>query len=466
MEFRKTKLKGVYIIEPESYGDNRGWFMETYSKGEFSLKGLNYDFVQDNQSFSLQKGIIRGLHFQKNPMAQAKLVRCTQGAILDIAVDIRKGSDTYLQYVAVELSSQNKKQLMIPRGFAHGFATLTENVMVQYKVDNLYSKDHDRSIKYNDPSIGIDWKVKKPILSQKDTICPLLADSDADFTIKVLVTGYKGQLGYDVIKKLQQEGYECKGVDIEDFDITNYGQVNRYIKAYDPDVVVHCSAYTAVDKAEEFTEMCSRVNVLGSENIARACKEIDAKMVYISTDYVFSGSGEEAYEVNSPKAPLSIYGITKLNGELRCKAILDKLFIIRTSWVFGVNGSNFVKTMLNLAKSRDSINVVCDQVGSPTYTPDLADFIFYIINTDKYGEYHCTNEEYCSWYEFAKRIFEMRGIPINLQPVATKDYKTAAIRPLNSRLSKKSLLDAGYKKMPTWKNALERYLIELEEKER
>ena len=250
MNFIKTKLRGCYIVEPVAFGDNRGWFMETYSKGEFDKAGLMYDFVQDNQSFSKQKGILRGLHFQKNPMAQAKLVRCTKGSILDVAVDLRRGSDTYLQYVAVELSEENKKQLMIPRGFAHGFVTLTEDVMVQYKVDNLYSKENDRGIQFNDPSINVEWGITDPILSVKDTTSPNLCDSDEDFTIKVLVTGVKGQLGYDVIKRLQAAGYECLGVDIDDFDITDEKATYDYIVKYNNDVVAHCSAWTEVDKDE------------------------------------------------------------------------------------------------------------------------------------------------------------------------------------------------------------------------
>lgn len=458
MNFIKTKLRGCYIVEPLAYGDNRGWFMETYNKGEFDNAGLVYDFVQDNQSFSKQKGILRGLHFQKNPMAQAKLVRCTKGSILDVAVDIRKGSDTYLQYVAVELSEENKKQLMIPRGFAHGFVTLTEDVMVQYKVDNLYSKENDRGIQYSDPSINVDWGISDPILSVKDTISPNLVDSDADFTIKVLVTGYKGQLGYDVVKRLNQANYECIGVDIDDFDITDESATYNYIAKYNPDVIVHCSAYTAVDKAEIESEKCYNVNVVGTENIAKVCAKIGAKMVYISTDYVYDGKGDTPFEVDSKIAPLCVYGKTKYQGEEICRKYTDKLFVIRTSWVFGINGKNFVKTMLKLAKNNNQIKVVCDQIGSPTFTPDLADFIFYIINTNKYGTYHCSNEGFCSWYEFAKAIFEMSGLNVDLQAIPSSEYKTQAVRPLNSRLSKKCLTTCGYGVMPSWQDALKRYL--------
>lgn len=461
MNFIKTKLKGVYIIEPTVHGDSRGWFMESYNKGEFDNEGLKYNFVQDNQSFSAQKGILRGLHFQNRPMAQAKLVRCTKGAILDVAVDIRKGSDSYLQYVAMELSAENKKQLMIPRGFAHGFVTLTDDVMVQYKADNLYSKENDRGIQYCDKSIGVEWGIDNPILSLKDQTSPTLDESDANFSVKVLVTGVNGQLGHDVVKKLNAENYECLGVDINDFDITDFEMTRNYILNFAPDIIVHCSAYTSVDKAEENVELCQKVNVIGSQNIAKVCKEIDAKLVYISTDYVYNGLGNIPYEVNEKVEPLSTYGKTKLLGELACQDLVQKLFIIRTSWVFGLNGNNFVKTMLKLAEKNDQINVVSDQIGSPTYTPDLADFIFYILNSKNYGIYHCTNEGFCSWYDFACEIFSLVKSKVNVNEIKSSEYKTLAVRPKNSRLSKKSLIECGYGLLPTWQNALDRFLKEL-----
>lgn len=463
MKFIDTKLRGVKIVEPVAYGDNRGWFMETYNEGVFHENDLYYNFVQDNQSFSAQKGILRGLHFQNNPCAQAKLVRCTQGAILDVAVDIRKGSDTYLQYVAVELSAENKRQLLIPRGFAHGFVTLTDDVMVQYKVDNLYSRAHDRGIQYCDPSIGVEWGITDPILSVKDTTSPMLKDSDANFTIKVLVTGVNGQLGHDMVRKLNQEGFTCKGVDMSDFDITDEQATCDYIVRYNPDVVIHCAAYTAVDKAESDVEKCTLVNVKGSENIAKACKRIDAKMIYISTDYVYNGQGDKPFLPTDDIAPLNVYGKTKYAGEEACRRYLEKLFVVRTSWVFGKNGNNFVKTMLRLGKERDSLTVVCDQIGSPTYTVDLAEFLFFLMQTDRYGIYHCSNEGFCSWNEFTKEIFRLSGIQTPVNEILTKDYPSAATRPLNSRLDKTCLVDCGFGKMPTWQDALARYLKELQE---
>jgi len=206
MRVTKTRFKGLLIIETDVHGDNRGWFTETYTKNKFVDIGVDADFIQDNQSYSAKKGTLRGIHFQINPKAQAKLIRCTRGAIIDTVVDLRKGSDTYKQWFSVELSAENKKQLFIPKGFGHAFVTITDDVEVQYKVDEYYSKEHDRSIRFDDPEIGINWGVENPILSEKDLNAPLLKDSDANFSIKVLVTGVDGQLGYDVVKRLSKLG--------------------------------------------------------------------------------------------------------------------------------------------------------------------------------------------------------------------------------------------------------------------
>lgn len=274
--------------------------------------------------------------------------------------------------------------------------------------------------------------------------------------MKVLVTGVNGQLGYDVIKRLQLQKIECLGVDIGDFDITDKDQVNKAISNYSPDVVVHCAAYTAVDKAEDERELCRKINVDGTQNIAEACKNMDAKMVYISTDYVFDGEGEKPFEVTDKPNPINYYGQTKYEGELAVQKNLQKYFIVRISWVFGINGNNFVKTMLRLAKDRDEISVVADQIGSPTYTYDLAKLLVEMIKTDKYGIYHATNEGYCSWHEFACEIFKQAGIDVKVNPIKTEDYPTKAKRPKNSRLSKKSLSD--FNKLSEWELALKDFL--------
>lgn len=280
--------------------------------------------------------------------------------------------------------------------------------------------------------------------------------------MKLLVTGVKGQLGYDVCKVLSARGIEHRGVDIEDFDITNVQATHDYIAAYRPDGVIHCSAWTAVDRAEDELEKVRAVNAEGSRNIASVCKEIGAKLVYISTDYVFPGTGDRFYEPDDPTGPLGAYGVTKLEGEQAVQALLERYFIVRVSWVFGKNGNNFVRTMLRLAETKSELNVVCDQIGSPTYTADLAPLLCDMVVTNKYGIYHATNEGICSWAEFAEEIFRLAGKDVKVNPVPTSEYPTRAARPLNSRMSKAKLEEMGFSRLPDWHDALARYLRELE----
>ena len=285
--------------------------------------------------------------------------------------------------------------------------------------------------------------------------------------IKILVTGVKGQLGYDCVRELSERGYNnVLGLDIDDLDITDEEAVHKCIKNYKPDIVMHNAAWTSVDKAEEFPDKVYAVNALGTKYIAKACKEVDAKMVYISTDYVFDGNGSNEFNIDDPKNGLSIYGKTKSQGEDFVMSILDKYFIVRISWVFGKNGNNFVKTMLKLADmGKKELNVVCDQIGSVTYTYDLSKLLCDMIETDKYGIYHATNEGFISWADFAKEIFKLSNKNVIVNPVTTEEYRklvpSQAERPLNSRMSKASLEKAGYKKLPDWKDALRRYLKEI-----
>lgn len=279
--------------------------------------------------------------------------------------------------------------------------------------------------------------------------------------MKVLVTGVKGQLGYDVVKVLEARGISCKGVDIEDFDLTDELAVSQYIREFAPTAVIHCAAYTAVDRAEDDKDLCYAVNVTGPENIARICKEIDAKMLHVSTDYVFDGEGDQPFEVDSVKAPKGQYGLTKSLGEDKVTELLSEYFIVRTAWVFGVNGNNFVKTMIRLGKERDELTVVSDQFGSPTYTPDLAKLLCDMILTDRYGVYHATNEGYCSWYDFACAIMQEAGLSARVTPVTSEQYASKAVRPKNSRLSRTSLDQAGFERLPAWQDALKRYIAEI-----
>lgn len=279
--------------------------------------------------------------------------------------------------------------------------------------------------------------------------------------MKVLVTGVKGQLGYDVVKRLEMLNIECLGVDIQDFDLTNETETKNYIKSYNPDVVVHCAAYTAVDRAEDEKDRCYNINVVGTRYIAESCKDIGSKIVYISTDYVFDGNGAEAFETTDSPNPVNYYGQTKFEGELEVLKAVDQHFIIRVSWVFGINGNNFVKTMIRLGKEKEQINVVSDQIGSPTYTFDLARLISDMIVTGQYGIYHATNEGYCSWDEFATEIFKLARMGTKVNPIKTEDYPTKAARPKNSRLSKTSLDKAGFARLPNWKESLASYIKEI-----
>lgn len=279
--------------------------------------------------------------------------------------------------------------------------------------------------------------------------------------MKVFVTGVKGQLGYDVVRELEMRGMEAVGVDIGEMDITDADSVKRVIKAAAPDAVIHCAAYTAVDAAEDNQELCRKVNADGPRNIAMVCRELDIKMIQISTDYVFSGEGDRPWEPDDVCAPQSVYGQTKYEGERAVQEILDKYFIVRIAWVFGVNGKNFVKTMLNLAKTKDTLTVVNDQFGSPTYTYDLAKLLVDMVQTQEYGIYHATNEGICSWYEFACAIFKEAGISMKVLPVSSSEYAAKAKRPCNSRMSKEKLTEKGFDRLPTWQDALHRYLKEI-----
>lgn len=279
--------------------------------------------------------------------------------------------------------------------------------------------------------------------------------------MKVLVTGVKGQLGYDVVNELEKRGLEAFGVDIQEMDITDADSVKSVILEAAPDAVIHCAAYTAVDAAEDNQEICRKVNADGTQNIADMCKLLDIPMIYISTDYVFDGQGERPWMPDDDRAPLNVYGQTKYEGELAVQNTLDKYFIVRIAWVFGVNGKNFIKTMLNLGKTRDHLTVVNDQFGSPTYTYDLAKLLVDMIQTDKYGIYHATNEGICTWYEFACEIFKQAGLRVEVTPVTSDQYPAKAKRPSNSRMSKDKLEENGFDRLPTWQDALGRYLKEI-----
>ncbi len=279
--------------------------------------------------------------------------------------------------------------------------------------------------------------------------------------MKFFITGVNGQLGYDVKRELLERGYtDILAPTRVDLDITNEDAVKKMIREYRPSVIFHCAAYTAVDKAEEEQEKCYQVNVLGTKYLTEAAKEVGAKIIYISTDYVFDGTKEGLYQIEDKVNPVNYYGKTKYLGENFIREY-DNHIIVRISWVFGINGKNFIRTMLNLAESHKELNVVCDQIGSPTYTKDLAGLLVNMFLSNVKGLYHVTNEGYCSWYEFAEFIFKESRKKVKVHPILTKDYKTIAKRPLNSKLSKESLDDIGMKRLPEWQDAVKRYIHEL-----
>lgn len=283
--------------------------------------------------------------------------------------------------------------------------------------------------------------------------------------MKILVTGVKGQLGFDVVNELTKRGHTAFGVDIAELDITDKNSVDNVISSIKPDAVIHCAAWTAVDAAEDNEEKVRAVNATGTQYIASACKQINAKLMYISTDYVFDGQGTTPWQPDCKDyAPLNVYGKTKLEGELAVANTLNNYFIVRIAWAFGVNGKNFIKTMLSVGKTHDTVRVVNDQIGTPTYAHDLARLLVDMIESDKYGYYHATNEGgYISWYDFTIEIYRQAGYATKVIPVSTQEYGLSkAARPFNSRLDKNKLIQNGFTPLPSWQDALARYLKEID----
>ncbi|MFP7470598.1 dTDP-4-dehydrorhamnose reductase [Niallia taxi] len=280
--------------------------------------------------------------------------------------------------------------------------------------------------------------------------------------MKIVVTGYNGQLGYDVVLEGKRLGHEMIGLGRSELDITNQEKVYSYIKETRPDAIIHCAAYTAVDAAEDDKESCWDVNVNGTQYLAEAAKIVDAKFIYISTDYVYEGTGDSPFKEEDKANPQGYYGKTKYEGEKRVQDILEKYFIVRISWVFGINGNNFIKTMLKLSESRNELNVVGDQFGSPTYTFDLAKLLLDMIATDKYGIYHASNEGFTNWADFAQEIFKVAGKDVKVNSISTEEYPTKAARPKNSKMSKDKLGMSGFNRLPEWQDALQRYVKEIQ----
>jgi dTDP-4-dehydrorhamnose reductase len=275
----------------------------------------------------------------------------------------------------------------------------------------------------------------------------------------ILVTGSTGQLGSDVVKELLKRGYSTLSPNRSEFNLCSEDSIRNYILNSNCEAIVHCAAYTQVDKAEDEKDLCIKINATATKHIAKCAKILDIPMIYISTDYVFDGTKDGKYTENDETNPINIYGESKLAGEKYVQEILDKYYIVRTSWVFNINGKNFIETMLRLSKANNQLSIVNDQIGSPTYTKDLSRLLVDMLETSKYGLYHATNEGYCSWYEFANTIFKLANINIDIKAINSNEYASRAKRPMNSKLSKDKLIEYGFKPLPHWEDALKDYLI-------
>lgn len=392
---------------------------------------------------------------------------------------MRKDSPTYGKSTAVELTPENGRLLYVPRGFAHGYVALEDKSLFEYYVDNTYMPRMEDGILWNDPALNIDWDgilakcgATEPTLSAKDKVRKTLAENTCEFRRepkRYLITGYKGQLGYDIVRELEARGeHDYLALDIDEMDITNRESVMNIVKKYNPDVIFHCAAWTAVDKAQEesLRDKVYDINVNGTKNLVDSSLEVGAKMIYMSTDYVFDGTKDGVYTEEDKVNPKSVYGETKHKGEEEVRRNPNH-FITRISWVFGINGNNFIKTMLKLSDNHKVLTVVDDQVGSPTYTVDLAKLLVEMAQTDKYGTYNVNNEGYCSWAEFAKYIMEINGKDTEIKPVTTEEYyegkdtTNVAYRPRNSKLDKSKLEENGFERLPSWQDATKRYCKEL-----
>lgn len=465
MNIISTNLKDCYIIEPDRFGDKRGYYSPFYiEEKNVEKKFAFHKMVQGARSMS-NKGVLRGLHFQDDPYSQAKLVECLSGEVLDVVVDLRKDSPTYKQWTSVLLNPENGRQLLVPRGFAHGFLSLKDKTLFQYLVDSDYRPDKELGINPFDPDINIDWQLSEygitdPIIKEVDQNRPNLKEVEDQINFymhkRYLVTGATGRLGYDVVRELNKLGiYDILALGSKDLDITNERLVHKIITEYAPEYIIHCAAWTKVDEAEEKKEACYDVNVNGTKYITDAAREVGAKLTFISTDYVFDGTKNTPYEVTDSVCPVNYYGYTKALAEDIVRSY-NKHFIVRTSWVFGIHGKNFVKTMLNLSKTNDSIRVVGDQFGTPTYTKDLAETLVKMQETKKYGTYHATNDGMTNWADFAKYSLAANGIDEKkIIPIPTEEYPTKAARPHYSVLSKSSLTENGFDLLRSWNDAID-----------
>ncbi|WP_130889691.1 dTDP-4-dehydrorhamnose reductase [Fusobacterium ulcerans] len=470
-KFKKieTGIAGLYILEPTVFGDERGFFLETYSKKEFEEIGIFDEFVQDNHSKS-KKGVLRGLHFQTKH-SQGKLVRVIKGSVYDVAVDIRKDSSTYGKWYGVELSAENKKMFFIPKGFAHGFLTLEDETEFQYKCTDFYVPQYDSGIIWNDKDININWNFEKYGLKEEDIV---LSEKDKkhqsfkEYTEKyigenVLLTGADGQLGQDFQKLFDKSGIKYTATDYKELDVTNKEKVKEFVNSNNFTMIINCAAYNNVDKAEEEPEKCYALNSHGPKYLAEICKEKNIVFVTYSTDFVFDGEKEIPYIEEDIPNPLSIYSKAKLEGE-RYSLEYEKSFVIRTSWVFGMGNNNFCKQVINWSKGKDKLRIVDDQISSPTYSKDLAEYSWKLVQTDKYGLYNLSNDGEASKFEQAQYILKKIGWSGILERAKTMDFPLPAKRTEYSKLDSSKLERVIDKKIPHWKSGIDRFLEEMKKK--
>ena len=470
-KFKKieTGIEGLYIIEPTVFGDERGFFLETYNKKEFEEIGIFEEFIQDNHSKS-KKGVLRGLHFQTKH-SQGKLVRVIKGSVYDVAIDIRKGSSTYGKWYGIELSAENKKMFFIPKGFAHGFLTLEDDTEFQYKCTDFYAPQYDSGIMWNDKDININWNFEKYGLKEEDIV---LSEKDKkhqsfkEYTEKyigenVLLTGADGQLGQDFQKLFDKSGIKYTATDYKELDVTNKEKVKEFVNSNNFTMIINCAAYNNVDKAEEEPEKCYALNSHGPKYLAEICKEKNIVFVTYSTDFVFDGEKEIPYIEEDIPNPLSIYSKAKLEGE-RYSLEYEKSFVIRTSWVFGMGNNNFCKQVINWSKGKDKLRIVDDQISSPTYSKDLAEYSWKLVQTDKYGLYHLSNDGEASKFEQAQYILKKIGWKGILERAKTEDFPLPAKRAEYSKLDSSKIEKIINKKIPHWKTGIDRFLEEMKEK--
>jgi len=473
MKITKTKFEGLLVIEPKVWGDDRGYFFESFKKNSLLDHGIDNDWIQDNEAFS-EKGVLRGLHYQLEPKAQSKLVRAAQGEVLDVVLDIRPDSDTYGETFSIILSGDNKKQLLIPRGFAHGYVVLSETALFLYKVDNPYAKDLEAGIRYNDPKLNIDWKLptSELKLSEKDQEQPTFENHEPygvkkgtinNNKITILVTGSNGQLGQSFRKISRQfTKFDFRFYNMKELDITDGKAVAKEIESIKPQVFINCAAYTKVDDAEDHADTNWNVNVIATHNIARICKKNDILLFHYSSDYVYHSIEGEKMDELTPTTPQGNYAKAKLRSEEVIDATSPRAIIMRTSWIYSEFGHNFLKTMLTLGRKGKNLKVVNDQVGTPTFATDIALSTMKIINQVENNSVplahplilNYAGDGKTNWHDFAAYIFECAGIEVNLTGIPSEEYPTKAKRPKWSVLDMKRIESTFGIKPKNWKESV------------